>query len=114
MAKMKAANECLRKARLATTEWGKRIIKAEKAGSFDELDEEQAACWPDCPTGKLDGDIARFTAEQDWLLYYAPIDDKLRDLGQKFFYEVKGHLFVAAATTLIAIYNRAEVLNGTH
>ena len=91
---------------LNNTDWGKRIIEAERCGRFKEIDKELANDWVTCACGKITADIPR-NKEMN-----SPLDDQLDLLGVYFYQHVTNNDFLKAAETLINIEDRAqEVVN---
>ena len=70
------AKQILTKAGLQSTFWGRRIIAAEKRGSFTESDRSRSAKWVTCACGKLAPGIPRY--------YDSPRDTVLAKLGIEF------------------------------
>lgn len=112
---MKTALEILTDARLHTSYWGKRIIKAEKRGRFTENDSEMVADWMTCACGKQDPRIPRLDfetciANRSLGCLGAPADSELREKGVIFYNHIKEHRFVDAARTLVKIEKRASIV----
>ena len=96
------AIEILRKAKLDSTHWGKRVVAAEKRGRFRRRQIHDACSWVTCACGKLDG-IRRGCLG-------IPLDLVLRSLGHIFTDSVAANRFAKAAEALIAIEKRAAQL----
>lgn len=96
------ATKILRKARLGSTHWGRRIIAAEKRGRFRRRQKDDACSWVTCACGKLDG-ISRGSLG-------IPLDKDLQRLGHIFTDSVAANRFTKAAEALIAIEKRADQL----
>lgn len=100
-----SAQEILAAAGLAESQWGERIIAAERTGEgFDGADRCLALGWTTCACGELDPRIPR--AEDG-----SPVDEELMILGILFFDGVRFDRPITAARALVAIERRAaEVL----
>ena len=71
------ALEVLTRFNLEKSFWGRRIIKAEKSGSFTKKDIAQASNWVTCACGKSNYSVERYDNK-------IPIDFKLGKLGEEF------------------------------
>lgn len=100
----KTAKEILKENRLLSSYWGRRIVKAEARGVFSKRDVRKAACWTTCACGEQDARIPRDGDGE-------PLDEKLTDLGCRFYRNTLNCNAAEAAETLVKIERRAaEVL----
>ena len=88
--------------------WHERIGAADKRRGFTFDDVDLAGKWPTCACGEQDPRIPRTGSGRG-----APVDKKLRVLGNTFYEAIRGDDFGGARETLAAIERRAaEVLAG--
>ena len=90
----------LRDARLLTSRWGKRILAAEREGSFSTNLRREAGQWTTCACG----DHAPLIPVND---SGRPLDPELQSLGVEFSTNVDMDQFLQAAQTLVTIEARA-------
>jgi len=98
----KPAKQILVDAGLENSHWGHRIITAEETNGFTSSDNDDSDSWVTCACGKATPNIPR-----DGNI---PLDTKLQHLGNYFSNDVYYNNFKEAATTLVAIEERALVV----
>jgi len=102
---MQTATEIVSNAHLQDTEWGKRIIEADKLGGFSHDDELDSSEWLTCACGKSLTDI-QIDDES-----CAPVDSELQARGLRLWHRVREDDVPGAAKTLVEIEERAMLLH---